>query len=161
MQLLYLGTLNGRNIDESVRGFSSFISEFGEKIHLIYHIIGHGSKSETEKLCQVINECNLSDHVIMHGYKTHSEIKYYFDNCNVGVSFVPVTPYYNVQPPTKTFEYLCSGLVVIATNTIENSKVINTENGTLIEDTSKGFHQGLKTIYNNRLYLLFKQNFIR
>ena len=150
MQLLYIGTFNGRNIDKTILGFSTFKNEFGERISLTYHIIGNGTESETDKLQQVINECNLNDNVILHGYKSHTEIRDFFDQCNIGVSFVPVTSWYNVQPPTKTFEYLCSGLVVIATNTFENSRVITNENGTLIEDTANGFYQGLKTIYNNR-----------
>jgi hypothetical protein len=43
------------------------------------------------------------------------------------VSFVPITPWYNNQPPTKTFEYLLAGLPVIATKTHENEKVLKDE----------------------------------
>jgi glycosyltransferase involved in cell wall biosynthesis len=63
-----------------------------------------------------------------------------------------MTDYYDVQPVTKTFEYLLSGMPVIATNTSENRKVINQGNGVLIGDTAEDFYTGLKTILKNRLF---------
>jgi len=66
---------------------------------------------------------------------------------NVGVSYVPITPYFDVQPPTKTFEYLLAGMPVIATRTKENEKVINEYNGVLIDDTPEDFRNGLALLY--------------
>ncbi|MEI7504287.1 MAG: hypothetical protein WCJ61_13485, partial [Paludibacter sp.] len=70
----------------------------------------------------------------------------FLENSNVGVSFVPCTPYYDCQPPTKTYEYLIYGLPVIATNTLENRRVIHETNGVLIEDTEDGFCEGIEFI---------------
>ena len=75
--------------------------------------------------------------VYWHGW----EIEY--EESNIGVSYVPITSYYNYQPVTKTFEYLMSGLPVIATATYENKLIINQSNGILIEDNPKSFCEGL------------------
>jgi glycosyltransferase involved in cell wall biosynthesis len=61
-----------------------------------------------------------------------------------------LTPYYDVQPPAKTFEYLLSGMPVIATQTSENKKLINPGNGILIGESAEEFYLGLKKIYESR-----------
>jgi glycosyltransferase involved in cell wall biosynthesis len=63
---------------------------------------------------------------------------------------VPMTPYFEYQPVTKLFEYMLSGMPVIATNTYENRLIVNENNGVLINDTSEDFCNGLLTIYNKR-----------
>ena len=79
----------------------------------------------------------------------------YFEESNVGISFVPCTKYYDCQPPTKTFEYLLYGLPVIATNTTENNIIINSSNGLLIKDSSASFCEAIELLisksYNNSL----------
>ena len=62
-----------------------------------------------------------------------------------------MTPYFDCQPPTKTFEYLLSGMPVIATATYENSLVVNDGNGVLINDTADSFCEGLEKLANNRV----------
>lgn len=41
--------------------------------------------------------------------------------------YVPITDYYEYQPPTKTFEYVLSGLLCLATATSSNKEVITEE----------------------------------
>ena len=57
-----------------------------------------------------------------------------------------MTDFFDVQPVTKTFEHLVSGMPVIATATSENRLVVNEENGVLIDDTATGFYEGLKQL---------------
>lgn len=73
-----------------------------------------------------------------------------YSRCNVGVSYIPQTAYYDHQPPTKTFEYLLAGMPVLATSTTENKKVINETNGILIQDNPDSFSKGL-AILSDRL----------
>lgn len=82
----------------------------------------------------------------MHGYLTHDEAQKFFDECNVGVCFVPVTDYYQYQPPTKLYEYLLSGMVAISTNTISNEEVMNENNGVVVKDNAKAVCDGLKQL---------------
>jgi glycosyltransferase involved in cell wall biosynthesis len=77
---------------------------------------------------------------------------------NYGINFVPITSYFNYQPPTKLFEYLLSGLAVISTKTYENSKYINQKNGLLIEDTAEAFYAALVEL--NKSYHFYKEETI-
>jgi glycosyltransferase involved in cell wall biosynthesis len=72
-----------------------------------------------------------------------------FDESNIGLSYIPITKYFDYQPPTKTYEYLLSGIPVIATNTNENKKIINNNNGILINDDIESIRKGFYIMYNN------------
>lgn len=151
--LLYIGTFNNRKLNDTVEGFNIFYKEYRDELSMEYHIIGDGRPDEEMIIKNNIANNNLSKVVHLHGRMSHAKSRRYFNHCNIGVSYVPINNYYNVQPPTKTYEYLCSGLVVLATRTIENEKVINLENGILINDSAFGFYKGLIDIKNNlKLY---------
>lgn len=68
----------------------------------------------------------------------NKDLEPYFEQANVGISFVPMTDHYDAQPATKTFEYSNSGLYVLGTATTENKKSID-NNGVLIQDTPESF----------------------
>lgn len=156
IRLLYVGTLNNRNIDQTIRGLSIFTKKHPD-INVIYDIIGDGQPSEVTKVRNAIINENLRDVVHMRGRIEHKDLKPFFDKANVGVSYVPVTEYYQYQPPTKTYEYISSGLYCIATNTAENRRIINNENGVLIEDTANSFAEGLEYFFKIRENLIDSQ----
>jgi glycosyltransferase involved in cell wall biosynthesis len=150
--LLYVGTFNSRNIHQTIEGVALFLSEYKELSTLVsYTIIGFGSDNDVEKINNTIEELGLNNTVHFLGRKKYTDIAEYFDTCNIGVSYVPMTPYFEYQPVTKLFEYLLSGMPVIATNTHENRLIVNNTNGVLINDTPEDFCNGLKNIYNQRL----------
>jgi hypothetical protein len=149
--LLYIGTLSNRNIYQTVNGLSKFIEENQDKkIEITYDIFGDGLKKDVERLAQSIKESKLDNIIKYHGRKNHYEIQDYFDKCNIGVSYIPITEYFDCQPPTKTFEYVNSGMVCLATATSENRVLINQENGLLFDDNEESFKEVLTKLYNNR-----------
>ncbi len=149
MNLFYIGTLTNRNIDQTVSGFAKFYDKYHKNIKMTYTIVGSGRLTD-EKLLKTIIKNNKMDNIIHFvGPVTHTEVKPFFDSCNIGVSYIPMTKYFDDQPPSKTFEYLLSGMPVIATQTSENLKVINNINGILIKDTPDSFYEGLIKVYNN------------
>jgi len=148
IHLLYVGTLSFRDIDKTVFGLSRFIQKYKhENLDISYDIFGSGTVEAEELLRVSISETNLENIVTFHGRKNHKEIQYYFDNCNVGVAYVPITDYYDVQPPTKIFEYARAGMVNIATSTYENRRLITEDNGVICDDTIDSFSDALETIY--------------
>ena len=147
-ELLYIGTLVNRRIEETIQGLYLFMNMV-KSSSIKYHIFGSG-ESEKYQLLKIINKLTLQDNVIYHGYKTHDEMQEFFDKCNVGISYIPITNYYNYQPPTKTFEYILSGMVCVATNTPENQRIINGENGILCKDNSQSFANALNEVYKKR-----------
>ncbi len=151
LHLLYVGTLFKRNIDQTIKGFSKFYHNYKDKIHIHYTIVGSGeTPKEQQRLKALVRQENLTDAVNIAGQIPHDRLKSFFENHNVGISYIPKTDFFNAQPPTKTFEYLLSGMPVLATNTLENKIVIHRYNGVLIDDNPEAFFQGLAHLYQNR-----------
>ena len=149
LNLLYVGTLVDRNIIESVKGVRHFLNKMDYKIK--YDIIGGGD--ELDEIKKYITQNNLDNIVTLHGSLFRSELKPFFDKCNVGVSFVPMYSYFDLQPPTKTFEYCMSGLYCVATSTSENNRIITSKNGILIKDDSNSFSDALEQLTINNKFI--------
>ncbi len=150
-KLLYIGTFYERNIENTIIAFSRFIKKSNITNNQIasYTIIGYGSELEIQKIISIIEKCGMSNYIFYKGFIRYPELNYYLINHNVGISYIPITNYFNYQPPTKTYEYLMNGLVVIATNTYENKKIINRENGILINDDIDNIYNGINFIFYN------------
>lgn len=143
LHLLYVGTLNNRHIPDTVEGFHKYLLESGDNT-ATYDIVGDGE--ELQEIKDYVNENKLSDRVFIHGRKPYDQLKPFFDKCNVGVAYVPITEGYSYQPPTKTFEYMLSGLYTIATETWVHRDTVMTGSGCLIKDTPEAFSSALHHI---------------
>src|ERR1035437_334192 len=147
ISLLYIGTLQNRCIDDTVVGLGLFISEHPDAdVH--YTIIGDDCCGEIEQILDKIKKYDLYKHVELTGYIPYKNLKQYFEKANVGISYIPVTPWFEYQPPTKTFEYLMAGMPVIATGTYENKKIINDQNGLIIADNPASFANCIELLYD-------------
>lgn len=146
LKLLYVGTFTGRKIEESILGLSLF-NERNPNIEIHYHIVGSGWSSEFNTLKSTVNVKGLDNNVSFHGYLHHEKLSELFSLCNLGVSYVPLTDYYEHQPATKTYEYLLSGMPVIATGTYENKKIVSENFGVVVQDTPDAFAAGLEVAY--------------
>lgn len=147
LNLIYVGTFSNRNIHLTIDGIAKYLrSKKKEKEIENYFIIGTGGDADIRRINNSIKKYKLTHLIKMLGYVPNYKLKKYFENSNLGVSFIPKTKYFNCQPPTKTYEYLLGGLPVIATNTSENVKIINSTNGVLIDDTTDSFCNGLLEI---------------
>jgi len=149
MYLLYVGVLDNRNLSITIKGIKKFIENNENCKSFKYFIIGYGTNEEESKIIDAIKENNLDNVVVYLGKKHHTQLLPYLKNSTIGISFVPQTSYYDVQPPTKIFEYALSGLITIATDTFESRKLINEENGVICQDNANSFLNALEKIYNN------------
>lgn len=148
--LIYIGTLHKRKIEKSIEGFVRFYEKYKNAVSLRYDIIGFSHDLADEKrIVETIEENNLNSIVVFHGRKNHLQVKEYIQNATIGVCFVPQTPYYDVQPSTKIFEYALSGLITIATNTTENRRFITDMNGVICEDNADSFCDAMEKVYAN------------
>lgn len=147
IRLLYVGTLNNRDIIETVKGLKIYLDK-NPQAYITYDIVGDG-----DEYCQIdeyIKVHKLDRFVHLHGIIPYPQLKPFFDSHNVGVSYIPITEYFEFQPPTKTFEYILSGLYCIATNTFSNKEIINDHNGILINDNPQDFSSALAYIEKNK-----------
>ena len=152
LRLLYVGTLSGRKIEKTLSGLALFVQKHpSAPIH--YDIIGDGFHNEISFLRNEAQRLGIDHIVTLHGRIPHEELTPFFDRCNVGLSFVPITPFYDHQPPTKTYEYILSGLFCIATATQCNRQIVSPANGTLITDTPEGVCEGLETFLKQKGHL--------
>lgn len=149
IRLLYVGVLADRNIIDTVIAFNKFIKENND-LDIEYNIIGYFMDENSNEAKEFFHEVSKNNKVNYLGRKKHGELEHYFDEANVGVSYIPMTEYYDVQPPTKTFEYLNQGLITIATNTSENKKIINKDNGILCDDNVDAFYRALEILSKER-----------
>ena len=144
IKMLYVGTLEGRNIYQTICGLSHFLKNNPTVKDITYDIVGDGIGFQ--ELEALIAKNNLEGKVRLHGRIPHFQLKSFFDSCTVGVSYVPMTEYYEHQPVTKTYEYILSGIPCIATDTYENRKIINRTNGVLCDDNMISFAHALEEI---------------
>jgi len=154
LHLLYVGAIHHRNIYQTIEGLGIFLRQFpGLKTGLSYTIIGFGNEEDIQQLNSCILDNNVQENISYLGRIPYNKLSPYFDKCTIGVSYIPITDYYQHQPATKTFEYALSGLFTIATATLENQKVIRSENGVLCQDTPESFAEALHYVYeHNHLF---------
>lgn len=150
LNLLYVGTFEERRIEDTIEGFAKFHAEYKDSVDISYDIVGDGFNDELHELRNLVEQKGLSDVIRLPGYIHQSELKDYYQRCNVGVSYIPINVFYDCQPPTKTYEYILAGMPVLATSTMENTFVINKSNGILIDDTADSFYEGLKRFRGNK-----------
>jgi glycosyltransferase involved in cell wall biosynthesis len=134
VSLLYVGTLKNRRIQETILGYAMFLEDAKNKTRTHYTIIGFGNKEEENLIKETIRDFHLHQEVHFIGRVPHSELREYFESHNIGISYIPITKYFDFQPPTKTLEYLSEGLICVATKTVENKNIIRESNGILCED---------------------------
>lgn len=149
LKLLYVGTLSGRRIEDTIEGFNIFHRKF-PLMDITFDIVGSGFNNEFEKLQNLIQKLDLTSNIKMHGFIPNNDLLPFFDSCNIGISYIPLTDYYNFQPPTKTYEYILSGLFTIATSTYCNQELINDTNGLLIHDNPESFAKALDFIHKSK-----------
>jgi glycosyltransferase involved in cell wall biosynthesis len=149
LRLFYVGTLFRRDIHKTVEGIDRVYREREGEIDVTYDIVGDGLDEEKDELVRAIGRSACGDRVKFHGPIPNAELRPFLERCNVGVAFIPLEDYYQCQPSTKVFEYLLSGMPVLATSTDENRTIITGENGVLFDDTAVGFAEGVRSLLKN------------
>jgi hypothetical protein len=154
LNLVYVGTFNGRQLEKTVEAIYLFRNR-NPYINIRYFIIGDGIDLDKRKVLECIEKCNLKSVVSIEGFIPHSELKSYFESSHVGIAYIPVTDFYDVQPATKIYEYCLSSIPVLATNTTENVRVLKPCFGVTVADNpiefSYGIERIIEKIINNEL----------
>lgn len=141
LRFLYIGTLRQRNLHVFARGFADFIAREGLDWRL--DIYGYGSDEDLDLLSRVSRRCS---NVQFRGPLARAELPKRLAEADIGVSFVPITSYFDRQPPTKTYEYLMAGLPTLATRTVGNAEIVNDGCGWLCDDTAASVQEALARI---------------
>lgn len=149
LRLLYVGTLDKRDIHKTIYGVADFLSK-NSLIKTSYDIIGAGNEDAINLISFAIKETKSEDYIKYHGRKNREELVQFFERNNVGIVFIPQKEYYDFQPSTKLYESFLAGMPVIASNTFENRKEIKENSGVLCDDNYKSFSDALQELYIKR-----------
>jgi glycosyltransferase involved in cell wall biosynthesis len=148
-QLLYVGSIDNRNIHETILGLSLYLKKKEALQDISYDIIGFGKSQVINKINEVIINSGLKGVVSFHGRKKIDELFPFFEKCNLGVVYVPQKKAYDCQPVTKLFEYVLAGMPVIATNTLENKLSLKPNCGVITDDNPVSFAEALENVIQN------------
>ncbi|MGN4931238.1 glycosyltransferase family 4 protein [Bacillus cereus group sp. MYBK14-1] len=147
IRFLYVGTFENRNFENVIKAYDIFCKRVGKGIKTQFDIVGFAyTEKYQQKVIRAIDDAENKDKIQYHGRKSHDEIRDLFRQATVGFSYVPITDYYDVQPPTKTYEYIINGIVCIGTNTKANAEIINSTNGILINDDINSIVNGMERV---------------
>lgn len=150
--IIYVGTLHKRRIIECVQGFHAYMQKHPEaKARFV--IIGTSFENELNEINAYIEKHNLQNMVHTLGYIPQTRLSYFFNHSHCGISFMPLTMPFPLQPNTKTYEYLVNGIPVIATATLDNIQMVETSKvpcGVIIKDNPAEIERGVGHILENR-----------
>lgn len=83
----------------------------------VLHILGKGSPTDTESVCQRINQMKLLSNcqIIYEGYKTGIDFDRFIQSCHIGLSTQQPDGKYNASSfPSKILMYMSNGLSVVS-----------------------------------------------
>lgn len=144
VNFLYVGTFDNRRIEDLIQAFDLLSGKLKSDMELKFDVVGFSDNEETtERIKVAIQKAESGKDIHFHGRKSHQEIYGLFQEATVGFSYVPITEFFDVQPPTKTFEYMMNGIVCIGTNTRANTAIINDKNGVAVEDNVASLLDGI------------------
>jgi len=118
----YIGILDHRKIKESVQILKTLIKNDNE---ITYSIAGNAF----DKSLIPENEMNIS----YHGVIPHNQINGFLEKTSFGVCLYDKLPRYDKAVSTKTYEYIASGIPVIASRTPGNQFIEDLGLGILID----------------------------
>lgn len=147
LKLVYIGSINYRNVWQAVEGFDLFVRKHPE-CNCTFDIIGAGNPEETGKLMNTINNAKYCNRIKYHGRLSVSEVKSVFDKCNIGVAYVPICDHMR-NSSTKTIEYALCGMPIIATANSVRSKLVTEDIGVLCNDDPDSFADALSRLKDN------------
>jgi glycosyltransferase involved in cell wall biosynthesis len=106
-----------------------------------------GKGSQLEALRALAAELGVAHRVWLPGYVPYPAIPRVFGAADAGLSYLPAVKYYEGQPPMKVFEYLGSGLPVIASDVSSHRQVVqHRHNGLLSAPDPDSFAEALLTL---------------
>jgi len=116
------------------------------------HIIIVGADSEQIRIiCKTVKKYSIDKHVDVIGRVSGNEIPDYLGNADFGICLWADKPYWRFNPPTKLFEYLVSGLPVIANDMRTHTKyVADGVNGFICKYSSESLSEILINAWNNK-----------
>jgi len=141
--VIYTGSIEPRRtLHTMLAGFEQANRSLGN-LHLL--VVGNGS--DLPRLRSLADDMGIADKTHFVGYVPYAQMPTYMQAADIGLCYVPVTPWFDKAPVLKTLESLASGLPTIATATQGNQAYIrHGQNGWLVDDSPSSIAEGIHTL---------------
>lgn len=108
--IMYHGTIVERNgLDTALEAIDLIRDQIS---NLVFHVYGDGDF--VRRFLERVEELKLKDVVYYHGHVSLENVAIAIESIDVGVIPNRISPFTNINLPTRIFEYLCMGKPVIA-----------------------------------------------
>lgn len=144
--IIYCGhTSPLRKLHIVIEGFYNVLKK---KQNLRLMFIGDGPDSP--RLKKIAERLDIAENILFTGFIKYEDVPSYLNAGDIAISFVPILPVFDIQPPTKTLEYLACGLPTLATDTRGNRRFIKDKyNGLLVKDNAKALEKAIFILLEN------------
>lgn len=150
LNFLYIGKFDDRRIEDVIGAFKKLDDKLPDDIERRLDIVGFSDNPKvTAKILEALDEKREDGRIIFHGRQSHEVMKPLFQEATIGFSYVPITEFFDVQPPTKTFEYIMNGIICIGTKTKANLEIIGERNGVVTADSEESLLAGIQDVLAN------------
>ncbi|MBM7585770.1 glycosyltransferase involved in cell wall biosynthesis [Bacillus pakistanensis] len=135
-KLLYLGGITAiRGIEELIHAMEVVVKNEPETTTLTF-VGAFESKAFETKIKNLISELDLENHILFKGKVPYEDIEKYLSTSSIGIiPYLPV-PNHLVCLPNKLFEYMASGVAVVASDFDHYGEVVNQSNSGITVDPS-------------------------
>lgn len=147
--LFYVGSITGRRLDVIISGLHIYIANNPDS-KIVLKIAGSYDNADGRRLLELTQHYKLNEKVEFLGYLTRDDLYKNLDRVDVGIVHVPKTSYYDCQPSTKLFEFLLSGIPVLASDTLENINTVGVGMGLIYNgNSSESFANAIENIISD------------
>lgn len=140
IEVLYVGTLFNREIPSLLVAIEILLRA-DEDVR--FTMIGRGCDSTARKVRQFIHDNDFSGRCKFLGEIHPPEVNVFFERSHIGISYVPQTAYFDLQPVTKIAEYAAAGMYTVATRTAAQMSMIDEAFGICVEANPVEFADGI------------------
>lgn len=156
--LLYLGGITEiRGIRQLIKGFAMVVKQ-NSQARLVF-VGGFESQKFEEEIYELVDKLDLKSHIKFQGKVPYEEIQKYMDSASIGIIPYLPEPNHLVCLPNKLFEYMASGIAVIASDFPHYREVIeNSEAGQLIDPNKpESIAEGILRLMGDQSKTVFRQ----
>lgn len=147
IRFVYIGSIKKRRgIDRFVSGLKGLSAAEQEIIE--FHLYGGADGGHIRELQQMSH--GEAFDFRYHGHFPHDEVPEVLQAADVGVSPLPNLEAYRVSSPAKVYEYLASGLPVLASDITAHRRILDDECAFLVDPKPEQYIGAIRNIVSDR-----------
>lgn len=144
IKIVYVGSVSKDRGRDVILGAAKILAK--KNMDFQIHIVG-AAVEELEFCNEYIRANNLNGNVLVEGRVPGGAIPDIVGNADLGLCIWDDKPWWRFNPPTKLFEYLVSGIPVLASNIATHTEYISDgENGIIFDYDSNSLAEAVKKI---------------